>query len=79
MQRYIYLAAIERRVTLGAYCRAVRLAKAHPDAEFKHGLATWYPTKGADIVRQFRSGIHDRINAGIPAIDRGTGFKRADR
>ena len=27
-----------RRVTIGQYVKAIKLAKAHPDATFKHGL-----------------------------------------
>lgn len=58
----IYLPAIERRVTLGAYVRAIKLAKSKPDIEFKHGLECWWPCKGREIVQQFRRGMHERIN-----------------
>lgn len=69
--RTIYLPALERHVTLGAYVRAVKLAKSNPAAEFRHGLTCWWPCTGADIVRQFREGIHDRINQGVRYVDRG--------
>lgn len=59
----IRLAAIDRTVPLGAYVAAIKRAKANPEAEFKHGLTTWRPTTGAEIVRQFRRGMHDRINS----------------
>lgn len=72
MTRTIYLPSIERRVTLAAYLRAVRVAKANPDAEFKHGLTCWWPCTGADIVRQFVAGMIDRINQAIPYTQRGT-------
>jgi hypothetical protein len=66
MTRTIRLPAIGRTVSLRAYIRAVKLAKANPDTEFKTGLTTWWPTTGAEIVRQFRKGMTDRINQGIP-------------
>lgn len=69
--RTIYLAAIGRRVTLAVYLRGVRLAKANPEREFKHGLTCWWPCAGRDIVRQFLDGINDRINQGVPYVQRG--------
>lgn len=69
--RYIGIPAIDRRVTIGAYVRAVQLAKRHPDTTFKHGLTTWWPTTGAEIMAQFRQGMVERINAGIPYSKRG--------
>ena len=70
-KRYVYLSAVHRWVSLGQYVAAVKRAKAEPETEFNHGLTTWEPTTGADVVRQFRAGIHDRINQGVPAIERG--------
>lgn len=49
-------------VTLAGYVKAVKKAKAHPDATFKEGLTCWWPVTGEQIVRQFRDGMHDRIN-----------------
>ena len=69
--RSIYLPAIERRVSLGAYLAAIRLAKANPDREFRHGLTTWWPTTGAEIMRQFRQGMHERINDRVSYVMRG--------
>ena len=62
MMRVIYLPAIEKRVSLAAYIKAIKLAKQHPDAKFSHGLTTWWPTLGREIVQQFLLGVHDRIN-----------------
>ena len=67
----VYVAGIDRSITLGQYVAAIRLAKANLDQEFKYGLTTWWPTTGAEIRRQFLQGVHDRINQGIPAIRRG--------
>jgi hypothetical protein len=38
------------------------MAKENPDEEFLHGFSTWWPTKGAEVVRQFWEGVVDRIN-----------------
>ena len=69
--RTIYLPAIDKRVTLGAYLHFVRLAKEQPHREFKHGLTCWWPCTGAEIMRQFREGVHDRINQAVPYQQRG--------
>ena len=68
MKRTIYLPAIERTVTLAQYVAAIRMAKQHPDSEFKHGLTTWWPTKGSDIVRQFVADMNERINSQVPYL-----------
>jgi len=70
-QRVIIIPALNRQVTIAAYVAAVRKAKANPDAKFPNGLTTWWPTTGREIVAQFREGMHDRINAGIPCNARG--------
>ena len=69
--RYITLPATNKRVPLGIYVQGMKLAKANPDKEFKHGLTTWWPTTGAEIMRQFLTGIHHRINDAVPYIRRG--------
>ena len=71
MKRVITIPAINKQVTLGQYVQGVKLAIANPDADFKHGLTCWYSCTGADIRRQFREGMNDRINQAIPAIQRG--------
>ena len=67
----IYLPAIERRIPLGVYVAAIKTAKAHPEQTFKHGLSTWWPTTGREIVAQFRDGMQDRINQAMPYHRRG--------
>lgn len=69
--RVIGLPAIGISVTVGQYVRAIKLAQANPDAEFKHGLTTWWPTKGKEIMAQFRQGVHARINDKVPYYKRG--------
>ena len=71
MTRTINLPAINRSVTLAAYVQAIRLAKANPETTFKHGLTAWWPCTGQEIMRQFRAGMHDRINQRIPYHLRG--------
>ena len=56
---------------LAAYVQAIRLAKANPDTTFKHGLTAWWPCTGQEIMRQFRTGMHDRINQRVPYRLRG--------
>jgi hypothetical protein len=67
----IYLPALERRVSLGAYLKAVKTAIANPDEEFKTGLSSWWPTTGREIRAQFFEGVQDRINQAVPAMERG--------
>ena len=62
----VSLPALNRTVPLNAYVAAVKLAKANPETEFKTGLDTWWPTTGAEIRRQYRRAVHDRINRAIP-------------
>lgn len=69
--RVIYLPAIDKTVSVTAYVRAIKLAKDNPTIEFKHGLTTWWPTKGDEIMRQFRDGVTARINDAIPYMIRG--------
>ena len=69
--RTITLPALGRTVTLGQYLTAIRAAKANPDQEFKHGLTCWWSCTGREIVAQWRRGIHDRINQGVPYSARG--------
>lgn len=69
--RTVTLPAVNLTVSLAAYVRAIKTALANPDMEFKHGLTTWWPTKGSEVMRQFREGMHDRISQGIPYSQRG--------
>ena len=69
--RTITMPAINRTVPLRAYVSAIKLAKANPDTEFSTGLESWWPTKGHEILRQFRRGMNDRINDAIPYTERG--------
>jgi hypothetical protein len=69
--RTITLPAINKTVPLGAYVAAVKLAKANPTMEFKHGLTCWWPCTGAEIVQQFFRGVQDRINQAVPYSQRG--------
>lgn len=65
-KRHMAVPAIDRYVPLSVFLKAVKTAIAEPDAEFKHGLTSWDGTTGAQIRKQFRSQIRDRINQRIP-------------
>ena len=61
MKQYITIATGDK-IPLGVYVQGVKLAITNPEAEFTHGLTTWWPTSGKDIRQQFLESIHDRIN-----------------
>lgn len=71
MTRVITLPAIGKTITLKNYVVAVKRAKANPDRVFSHGFSSWWATTGKEIMGQFREGIYDRINQGIPYWKRG--------
>ncbi len=70
-KRYIYIAAIEKNVTIGQYTQAVKTAKSNLNKQFKHGLTCWWPCTGQDIMNQFMAGVQDRISQAIPYDMRG--------
>jgi len=70
-RRAIYVPGIDQWVSIGSYVRAIKQAKANLDAEFKQGLTCWWPCTGAEIMQQFRRGMHDRVSQGIPYSQRG--------
>ena len=67
----IHLPAIDKRVPLSSYIKAIRAAKENPERTFTTGLTTWWPTTGSEILEQFRHGMHDRINQAVPYSERG--------
>lgn len=69
--RVIHLPAIDRQIPLKYYLIAIKTAKDNPETEFKHGLTCWWPCTGAEIVKQFMEGIHDRINQATPYCQKG--------
>ncbi|KKN89652.1 hypothetical protein LCGC14_0234980 [marine sediment metagenome] len=71
MTRTIYCPGIERAISLRAYVRGIKLAKANLDAEFKQGLTCWWPCTGREIIHQFWEGVQQRINDAIPYLQRG--------
>lgn len=76
MQRVVYLPG-GRHVTLGNYVLAWKRALvAPPGAVFEKGF-NWYPERREEILREFRKGMHDRINrriAGFPGTLRTNAF-----
>ena len=69
--RMFYISSYDKWVTLGQYLKAIKRAKANPKETFPRGLTSWWPTTGAEIMRQFMRGVHDRISQGIPYSERG--------
>jgi hypothetical protein len=64
MQRVVHLPE-NRTVTLGAYVAAWKTVLAAPeDSTFQNGF-NWYPESRKEVLREFRRGLHDRINRRI--------------
>jgi len=49
-----------RAVSIRAMGAALRAIRSNPDAEYPGW--NWFPTPGHFILREFRRGMHDRIN-----------------
>ena len=64
MKRVIYLPQ-GRQVTLGDYVRAWKLAITAPTGAVFTKAFNWYPETKTDVLREFRRGLHDRINRRI--------------
>jgi hypothetical protein len=63
-----------RRVSLGSYVDAWRTVRAADPAALFHGAPEdWFriPEPAAVILRQFRTGLHARINRHVPGYGRG--------
>lgn len=73
----ITLPATGKAMSIAHYARAIRVAREHPGEEFKHGLTTWYPCTGAQIMRQFRDGCRERMQRRMAY--RWSELPRADR
>lgn len=71
MTRIIYVPGVDRAIPLRTYVAAVKTAKSHPEIVFMTGLDNFGATTGAEIVRQFREAVQDRINQSIPYRLRG--------
>lgn len=51
------------RVPVPDYLAALRIAKSNPSITYARGLRNWWPVTGAEIIREYRADMHDRINA----------------
>jgi hypothetical protein len=65
-RRCITLPALDRRISIPAYVAAVKRAKAQPEATFREGLESWWPTTGAEIRQQFGRALDRRIMRHAP-------------
>ena len=64
MKRIVYLPQ-GRQVTLGNYVRAWKCALTAPDTAVFDKAFNWYPETKTEVLREFRRGLHDRINRRI--------------
>ena len=69
--RFIYLSGPGYWISIAGYVRLIKHAKAHPNERYAQSLCDWWPCTGADIMRQFREGVQDRITQGAPYSQRG--------
>jgi len=70
--RAIYVTGYDKWVSIGQYVKVIRQVKAaSPETVYKHGLTSWWPTTGGEIMQQFLASVHDRINDAIPYVKRG--------
>jgi len=68
-----------RPIPLSTYLAGIRLAISNPDTLFKSGLRNCGPELGKDIRRDFLRGVHNRINQGVPYIERGVRERLTNR
>lgn len=58
-----------KQVPLGAYVEAWRrVRELEPSASLDRGLCSRDSTTAGDVLREFRNGMHDRINRHIPGF-----------
>lgn len=68
MQRVVRLGN-GKQVTLSGFVAAwKRVLAVDPATEYKHGLRGHDPAKASEILRDFRKGMHDRINRRVPGF-----------
>jgi len=63
--RNIYCPGPGKFLTAGQYVQVVKGAKDSPTLTFPRTFCQWWPGTGADIVAEFRAGVHARINKHI--------------
>lgn len=69
-KRYITLGD-GKHVSLAAYVAAVKHAIQHPEQRYARSLNERWPATGAEIRREYRRSMHDRISQAIPYSQRG--------
>ncbi len=56
-----------RQVGLGEYVAVWKRVASEPaDKPYAHGLTGWWSTTAGQVLRDFRRGMHDRINRHLP-------------
>ena len=56
----IFITPEGRKVRISTMRRALQIIRTNPDADYTGW--NWFPTPGHHILREFRRGLHDRIN-----------------
>lgn len=59
---FITLEATNKKISLGQYVKAVKMALNNPEMTFNHSLSNWYPCPGSTIIKEFRFALNNRIN-----------------
>ena len=66
IKRKIYCPGPDKWLSIGNYCAVVKQLKAMPkDQIVKETFNGWFPGTVEGTLREFRQGIHDRINANL--------------
>jgi hypothetical protein len=66
-KRLIYCPGPDKWLTIGQYVSIIRRVKEKPlETVYPQTFTRWFSGTGADMMREFRDGIMDRINRGIP-------------
>ena len=55
-------------LTAGQYVRVVRHAQTQPENPLSRSFTGWWPVDYREILRQFRSGVNDRINRHLAPV-----------
>lgn len=65
--KLIYCPGPDKWLTVGQYVSVIKKVKSLPlDTRYPQTLCSWASGTGEDILREFRQGIHDRINRNTP-------------
>jgi len=61
-----FIRVLGKKITISAYIHWIQLAKANRSSRFAKTLTSEFGGTGEEILREFRKGVHDRINRHLP-------------